>query len=255
MLNARGIRTGAGARFEVDKKFGPLRAYLHAYLDITAKVAFKPKQFGGSIALGGGVDLSIFGLGFSVSAAASLAAEAPEPFIVTGSVEACIRVLRKDRCAKFEFTWEFNDNIDTSEVGLINRSELGSAAQAVNIQTKETFPVNFVKASSNLIYRGGTNPSTWLPPDPSSPAWRGSFDDYIIPLDCFVDIDFMNGMNPNGNASTNRFGKNGGANYTRFVAPQKGKTPRVKHNFVAEDIFIYLCVESYISYLGGVRYL
>lgn len=239
MLNARGIRTGAGARFEVDKKFGPLRAYLHAYLDVAAKVAFKPKQFGGSIALGGGVDLSIFGLGFSVSAAASLAAEAPEPFIVTGSVEACIRVLRKDRCAKFEFTWDFNDNVDTSEVGLINRSELGSAAQAINIQTKETFPVNFVKESSNLVYRGGTNPSTWLPPDPSSPAWKGSFDDYIIPLDCFVDIDFMNGMNPNGNASTNKFGKNGGANFTRYVAPQKGKTPRVKHDFVAEDIFIY----------------
>ena len=239
MLSANGIRTGAGASFEVDKKFGPLRAYLYAYLDIAAKVAFKPKQFGGSIALGGGVDLSIFGLGFSVSAAASLAAEAPEPFIVTGSVEACIRVLRKDRCAKFEFTWDFNDNVDTSEIGVIIRSELGNAAQAVNIQTKETFAINFVKESSGLIYRGGSNPSSWLPPAPTSTSWNGSFDNHIIPLDCFIDIDFKNGMNPNGNASTERIGKNGGANHIKFAAPQKGKTPRVKHDFKTEEVFIY----------------
>lgn len=239
MLNAMGIRAGAGASFEVDKKFGPLRAYLYAYLDITAKVAFKPKQLGGSIAMGGGVELSIFGLGFGISVAASLAAEAPEPFVITGSLEVCIKVLKKDRCAKFEFTWEFNNNVDTSEIGLINRAEIGTAAQAVNIQTKETFAVNFVTESSGLIYRGTSDPSTWLPPAPTSSAWNGSFDNYIIPLDCFVDIDFKNGMNPNGNASTDRIGKNGGANFIRYVAPQQGKTPRVKHDFKVEDIFIY----------------
>lgn len=239
MLNAMGIRAGAGASFEVDKKFGPLRAYLYAYLDITAKVAFKPKQLGGSIAMGGGVELSIFGLGFGISVAASLAAEAPEPFVITGSLEVCIKVLKKNRCAKFEFTWEFNNNVDTSEIGLINRSEIGTAAQAVNIQTKETFAVNFVTDGSGLIYRGSSDPSSWLPPSPTSSAWNGSFDNYIIPLDCFIDIDFKNGMNPNGNASTNRIGKNGGANYTRYVAPQQGKTPRVKHDFKVEDIFIY----------------
>ncbi len=239
MLNAYGIRTGAGASFELDKKFGPLRAYLYAYLDIAAKVAFKPKQLGGSIALGGGVELSIFGLGFGVSVAASLAAEAPEPFVITGSLEVCIKVLKKDRCAKFEFVWEFNNNVDTSEIGLIDRTDPGAAAQAVNIQTKETFAINFVKDSSGLIYRGSNNPSSWAPPAPTSSAWNGSFDDYLIPLDCFIDIDFKNGMNPNGNASTDRIGKNGGANHIRYVAPQKGKTPRVKHDFKVEDIFIY----------------
>lgn len=239
MLNAMGIRAGAGASFEVDKKFGPLRAYLYAYLDITAKVAFKPKQLGGSIAMGGGVELSIFGLGFGFSVAASLAAEAPEPFVITGSLEVCIKVLKKERCAKFEFTWEFNNNVDTSEIGLINRAELGTAAQAVNIQTKESFAVNFVTDSSGLIYRGSSDPATWLPPAPTSSAWNGNFDNYIIPLDCFVDIDFKNGMNPNGNPSTDRIGKNGGANYTRYVAPQQGKTPRVKHDFKVEDIYIY----------------
>lgn len=239
MLNAQGIRTGAGASFELDKKFGPLRAYLYAYLDIAAKVAFKPKQFGGSIALGGGVELSIFGLGFSISVAASLAAEAPEPFLITGSFEVCVKVLKKERCAKFELTWDRNNNVDTSEVGVINRAEVGTAAQAVNIQTKETFAINFIPESSGIIYRGSSNPGTWTPPAPTSPLWNGSFDNHIIPLDCFIDIDFKNGMNPNGGASTDRIGKTGGANHIRYVAPQQGKTPRVKHDFQLEDVFIY----------------
>lgn len=242
MLNAYGIRAGAGASFDIEKKFGPLRAHLYAYLDIAGKVAFKPKQIGGSIQLGGGVELSIFGMGFSVSAAASLAAESPEPFLISGSVEACIRVLRKDRCAKFEFTWNFNDNVDTSEIGVIDKADIGGAAQALNIQTRETFTLNFVKESSGMVYRGTSNPgspSSWLPPAPGSSHWNASFEKHIIPLDCFIDIDFKNGLNPNGGASTDDYGKNGGANFIQFVPPQKGKTPRVKHSYLVEDIFIY----------------
>ncbi len=238
MLNAYGIRTGAGARFELEKKFGPLYVYLYAYLDIAAKVGFKPKQLGGSIALGGGVEISIFGLGFGISVGASLAAEAPEPFIITGGLEVCVKVLGKDRCANIELVWELNNNVDTSEIGLIDRDDPGGSAQAVNIQTKETFAVNFVKNSSGLLYHGSSNPAA-VPPPPSSSAWNGSFDDYIIPLDSFIDVDFKNGMNPNGNASTDRIGKNGGANHIRYIAPQKGKTPRVKHDFKVEDVFIY----------------
>lgn len=245
MLSAKGIRAGAGASFNLEKKFGPLYARLYAYLDIAGKIAFKPKQIGGSIQLGGGVELSIFGLGFGVSAAASLAAESPEPFIVTGGLKVCIKVLKKDRCAKFEFTWLKNETVDTTEIGVIDRTDIGGAAQAINIQTKNAFALNFVKESSGLVYRGASDPPSWLPPsanpsDPDYAHWNSSFDDHIIPLDCFIDIEFKNGLNPNGGSSTDNFGKNGGgANHIQYVAPQKGKTPRVKHSFQAEEIFIY----------------
>lgn len=239
MLSGKGIRAGAGASFNFEKKFGPLYARLFAYLDVAGKIAFKPKQIGGSIQLGGGVELAIFGFGFGFEVGASLAAESPEPFIVTGGLKVCVTVLKKERCAKFDFTWTKNESIDTSEVSVIDRADIGASAQALNIQTKAAFPLNFVKESSGLIYRGGTNPASWLPPAPGSGDWNGSFDDHIIPLDCFVDIDFKNGINPNGEASTDKFGKNGGANHIQFVPPQKGKTPRVQHNFQLEEIFIY----------------
>lgn len=239
MLSGKGIRAGAGASFDFHKKFGPLEARLYAYLDVAGKIAYKPKQIGGSIQLGGGVELSIFGFGFGLSVEASLAAESPEPFIVTGGLKACVVVLKKERCAKFEFTWTKNESIDTSEVGVIDRSDIGGSAQALNIQTKAAFPLNFVTESSGLIYRGATDPGAWLPPNPNSSDWNGSFNDYIIPLDSFIDIDFKNGLNPNGGTSTDKFGKSGGANHIQFVPPQKGKTPRVQHIFQVEDIYIY----------------
>ncbi len=230
MLSARGIRTGAGARFEINKKWGPLEAYLYAYLDIMAKVAFKPKQFGGSIQLGGGIDVSIFGLGFSITAAASLAAEAPEPFNITGSVEACFKVLGKEKCAKFEFIWDFNSTIDTAEIGLIDRTDPGASGSAINIQTKEAYELNTATVSTSTSYT--------LPPNPSS--WHHNFDDHLIPLDCFIDIEFKNGVNPYGGASTDKFGTiGGGAEHIKLAAPQKGKTPVAIHNFKAEEIFIY----------------
>lgn len=232
MLNAKGIRTGAGAKFEWGDKWGPLEAYLYAYLDIAAKVAFKPKQFGGSIQLGGGIDISIFGLSFGITAAAGLAAEAPEPFNVSGFVEACFKAFGKEWCAKFEFSWERNNNVDTSRIGVVNQGEQGiaSSCQAVNIQTNEIFQVNYVKSSGSGV----------VPPTPSHASWKGSFDDFVIPMDSFIDLDYTNGMNPFGNASTNKFGVlGGGAAYTRKVAPQKGKTPQVYHNFMVEDIVVY----------------
>lgn len=238
MLSAKGIRTGAGAKFEVKKKWGPLEAYLYAYLDIAAKVAFKPKQFGGSIQLGGGIEISIFGLGFGITAAAGLAAEAPEPFNITGFVKACIKAVGKEYCAKFEFSWEFEDYVDVSRIGVVNEGEEGirSASQAVNIQTKETFPINYISSPAN---------GTIVPPPPTSAEWKGSFDNFVIPLDCFIDIDFKNGLNPIGNPSTAKFGMmGGGANHVLKVAPQKGKAPQVYHNFKVDDVVVYAWIPT-----------
>ena len=240
MISANGIRAGAGAEFELEKKFGPLRAHLFAYLDIAGQISFKPKQMGGSIQLGGGVELSVFGFGLGVSVEASLAAESPEPKNVSGSIKACIKVLKKTYCAKFEFNDDPDNTIDTSEIGIILKEDIGGAAKAVNIQTKENFDLNYV-SNTGIIYHGdiATVPGDLIPPAPGAAGWKGSFDNHIIPLDCFIDLDFKNGVNPNGEASTDNFGKFGGAEFELFVPPQKGKTPRVKHSFKLEELKIY----------------
>jgi len=215
MLSSNGIRAGAGASYELKKKFGPLKAHLYAYLDTAGKLSFKPKQIGASIAIGGGVELSIFGFGFSLSAEASLAAEAPKPFIVSGQVKACVRVLRKKRCAKFSFTWTFDNTLDLSEIKLITENP-ADAAKAINIQTRESYD----------LYAGTSVPT---------PA---QLTNYYIPADSFIDLEFVKGVLPSAQVLGKYGGNTQGSEFIDFVAPQRGKSDRVRHEYEVESIKI-----------------
>lgn len=227
MISSSGISAGAGASMEVSKEFGPLSATLIGYLDVRARLGFKPAQLGGSIQMGSEISLSIFGLGVSVSTAASLAAEVPKPFIITGSLEACIRVLGEDRCAKFEFTWIRDTSLDLTELPMIDPQAVEEAAKAINIQTKEQFPLNSYTTQTVVL-------PTAIP-TPTSGSWSASFDDRVIPMDSFIDIEFKNGVKPTGNFG----GVTTAANYVEYVSPKKAKSDRVRHEFVADDITVY----------------
>ena len=216
MLSNSGIRAGAGASFEVNKKFGPLRAELGAYLDVAGRIQFKPKQMGGSIQLGGHVGLYIFKFGFSISVHASLAAEAPKPFIVTGSLEACIRVLRKDRCAKFNFTWTKDGALDFEPIEIIDTP---AAAKAMNMLTQETFNVR----TANALPGAGD---------------ISSLDNYVVPMDSYIDIEFLKGVLPASAIADLIGGNTQAVKYIDFSAPQKGKSPRVRHEYHLNSLAI-----------------
>lgn len=208
MLSNQGIRAGAGASYELKKKWGPLKAELWAYLHTAGRLSFKPVQIGGSIEIGGGLELSIFGFGFGLSASASLAAEAPKPFIVSGKLKACIKIFWKKYCAKFSFTWTFNNSLDFSEIPLLE-SNPADSVKAINIQTKEPFE----------IYGGTTLPT---------PAQLESF---YVPADSFIDIEFRKGLKPSTQVQS-KYELNGqGAKYIDYVAPQRGKSDRVRHEY------------------------
>lgn len=213
MLSSQGIRAGAGASYELNKRFGPLKAELSAYLDVAGKISFKPKQIGGSIAIGGAVGLSIFGFGFRISVAASLAAEAPKPFNITGSLKVCVRVLRKDRCAKFEFSWTFNNNLDLQEFLLFNPGP-SDHAKALNMQTEEGY----------AIYASTTAPSL------------AALEDYIIPADSYIDIEFVKGVRPSAQVVAQFGGNTMGAKYIDYIAPQRAKNDRVRHEYMLNSI-------------------
>ncbi|NVK64987.1 MAG: hypothetical protein HWE22_10390 [Flavobacteriales bacterium] len=217
MLSSNGISTGAGASFEVEKKFGPLRAELSAYLDVAGKISKRPKQKGASIQLGGSAGLYIFGFGFSIGAAASLAAESAKPFIVAGSVKVCVKVLRKDRCAEFSFTWTFTNDLDLSETPLL-KENLRDSAKAINMQTQESFE----------LWAG-----TSLPADPDNDLIGN-----IVPMDSFIDIEFLHGVLPSTNVLNNFGGNTMGSSYIDYVPPQRGKSDRVKHEYLLQDVKI-----------------
>jgi hypothetical protein len=191
MVSARGIRFGAGAGFDKTLRAGPMKIRLWAQLDVGARISFKPIQFGGFIALGGGVEIKIFGFGFGLSVQAGLAGEAPKPFIVTGRLEVCVRVLRKNRCAGIELTWEFKRDRDTTKAILINEGTGASqVAKAVNMLTGDSFPILSIPLGLN----------------PTLPVLNNmNLDSYVIPVDSFIDIEFSKGMK-SSNALGNKVG-------------------------------------------------
>jgi hypothetical protein len=213
MMSGAGIRAGAGASYQLSKKFGPLKAELRAYLDTAGRISFRPRQIGASIQLGGNVELSIFGFGFGLSAAASLAAEGTKPFTISGSLEVCVRVLRKNRCARFEFSWIFNQALDLSETRLLKENPKDSA-KALNIHTQEPYE----------LWTGGSLPAP------------GDLANFVIPLDSFVDVEFAKGVKPSATVLGAFGGNTMGSDYVEYVAPQRGKSDRVRHEYTLDAV-------------------
>jgi hypothetical protein len=232
MLSSNGMRVGAGASWSLDKKFGPIKIELGAYLDIAGRISRKPKQVGGSIQLGGNVGLYIFKFGFSLSVSAALAAESAKPRIVTGMFEVCVKVLKKEKCVDVELTWNHDNSLDLSEVTLIDPVTLKDSGKSKHMLTDDA--VNLFATFHN----GGASGGYGDIPEPSS--WSGGVDKYIIPIDSMLDLEFKKGMDVNGSgAGLDKFGgANGGADNKEFVAPQRGKSDRVRHEYVLNSIEI-----------------
>lgn len=231
MLSARGIRAGAGVTWDFRKGFGPVQVDAHAYLDTQGRISFKPKQIGAAILLGGSAAVKVFKfkLGFSISA--GLAAEAPKPFIVTGSVDVEVDLPKpfKKHGGTFtlDFTWTFDASLDTLPVAVFNQDDLGEAARAVNLATRERFALN--------VPAGGAFGSA-LPP-PLHAGWSGDWNDFVVPLDCSVDIEFKKPIAPGPGVTNIGITGTGYAN-TELVPPQPGKSPQVRHEYGVEEVKI-----------------
>jgi len=217
-LYSGGIDAGAGISFYKKAKAGPLSAELSAYIDVFGKINFVPVQIGAGLNLGGSVSLKIWKFGLTLSAAASIAAEIPKPFVVSGSVKACIRVLKKDRCITFAFTWILDDTINTEEILL---HQIGSGATAVNVMSNETFPLYY-----------STNSSGAIPSSSNIPA------SIIIPVDSKLEIEFLK---PVDTINTVHFGAETTASpkNTEQVPKKPGKLKPAEHTFIVEEVSIF----------------
>lgn len=232
MLSASGIKAGAGASWEFNKGFGPVKIELRAYLDAQGRISFKPKQIGGAVHIGGSVAVKVFKFKLGLSAAASLAAESPHPFIVTGSVEVCIDLPKPFKkfggCFTLDFTWTFDPNVPKDPNPIFNEAGISEAGKSVNVVTRERFELNVPSTSLAL-----TNPT---PPPPSS-GWAHPFDDHVMPLDSSIDIEFKKPIAPG--AATTNIGITGmGYNNIDVIPPQKGKSAKVYHAYTVDEVKI-----------------
>ena len=225
MLSADGIVTGAGASWDFSKKYGPAEVSLGAYLDTGGEISFKPIQVGAFISLGGYayVGLFKFKLGFTVSA--TLAAEAPRPFIVTGSFTLVVDIPKpfKDLEIGVDLSWTFESARNTDEIEFLDTSDVENRApvQALNFVTGESFVVRYLGSAASV---------------PAPDDWA----DYVIPIDSYVDIEFSKYVKPDASGVT--MGRYGGVvgspSYTELIPPRKGKSTQVKHEFHVRNVFI-----------------
>jgi hypothetical protein len=233
MLSGSGIKAGAGVTWDFDKGFGPVHIGAHAYLDTRGHISFKPKQIGAAILLGGSASIRVFKFKIGLSVSAGLAAEAPEPFIVTGAVDVQLDLPKPFKklggTFTLDFTWTFNSNLNTQPVLLFNEADVSEAAKSVNLATRERFDLNVLPGGSSYS-------ASALPPPPSS-GWKGNFDDFVIPLDCSVDIEFKKPIAPAPGVTNIGITGMGYVN-TELVPPQRGKSPQVQHRYVVEEVKI-----------------
>lgn len=228
MLSSSGIKAGAGVNWEFNKKYGPVKVELGAYLDIAGRLSFKPLQVGGSISMGGYARLRVFGFKFGFEVSASLAAEAPKPFIVSGKFTLRIGLPWPfdDIKVNVELTWTFNNELNLDEEFLLDISNMDAKApiSAVNMLTKETFALNYTSRSGVATI-----------PAPTSASWNASFDSAYVPLDSRIDIEFAKAVKPGG---TRLAFETQGYTFHEMIPPQKGKSEQVKHEYIIEEVNI-----------------
>lgn len=242
MLSSAGIRAGAGVNIVFKKSFLGASAELTAFMDTNGRLSFRPKQIGGAIQLGGTVSFKFCGIGFSVWGGATLAAEAPHPKIITGEFEICVKVLKKTKCAHFQFTWTDDTSLDGSRNPVLGDVPYGSpnlnladakkSVKANHIVSGEAFNLNVVEFTGTI-----PTPTTVVNGEPF--IGDVTSDKYTLPLDSFIDIEFKKGMNVSSGTNVDKIGGiSSPAEFVEFVPPQRGASDRVRHEYYLDTVEI-----------------
>lgn len=231
MFSASGIEAGAKVSYEFKKDYVKVvKAHVKAYLEVGGWVSFARPQIAGFIAIGGSVDVSLFGIGVYLSLATSLSVEVPKPYYIRGSVEleVSVTILKKSISKRFnvEFNWTRDTTVDTSQISLdtqyldpVNQIAIpqkATNAKAVNIHSQEAF---------DLFYFGNTmsnvNPSL--------------LDNFVIPLDSYIDIEFIKNLIPNNVSDVIGGVAAAPINYEDLIPPQSS-IHQVTHRYKIEKI-------------------
>lgn len=242
MLSSQGVKAGAGAKFDFQRKFGPAKVGIGANLDLSGFLSFKPVQIGGRIEFGGYAYLKVFCVKLGLSVRVYLAVEAPHPFNISGGLEVKVHVIFKTIKVKIDISWHIDSHNNLQDpiavLELPDASKGYLPAVATNILSNETFQLNYV-----------TQENLDTIPAPGSGLWAFNFNDPVqapqvtIPLDSFVDINLLKPVIPQDNFIDPLRIKPpissflGGAynqlpdGYTEMLPPQKGVGDQAKHQY------------------------
>jgi hypothetical protein len=106
MLDAGSLKTGMWIGYDFNKKYGPLKVALQAWIEGKLSVGFEPLQAKGSVTLYGNAELSAFGIGVGVSVEANVAVEVPKPLKVEADLKVTLKTPLGNPSAKISLLWE-----------------------------------------------------------------------------------------------------------------------------------------------------
>ncbi len=219
-LSARGVALGAGASFNLDKRFGPIRFRLYAYLDMGVRISTEPVQAGGHVLIAGGLEIGIWKFRFGFGVGAYLGAEAPRPFIIEGYIEVKIKIpfKRKKKGIRVSLRWVFDRRRQLEPFQILEPS---NAVKALNMTTLEEFPIAYLGSALEE-------------------SWFDLLEETIIPQDSFVDIQFNYSLKPKGkdpvlSRMTGRFVP---TDNVVKISPRRGHSDQVQHRFHLDKVEI-----------------
>ncbi|MAN28803.1 MULTISPECIES: hypothetical protein [Mesonia] len=236
MLSAKGISTGARADFKLEKRFGPAKVKVSAYVEIGGDISFERSQIGGYVAAGGEIKVDIWIVKLTIGLDALLSVEAAKPFLIYAElkIRACVKIVFAKVCKSFtvKLKWELNSYVDRTPIPPLPYQSSGNQknrtkelVKGVHMLTNETFDVQFLDVK--------TNNATWQP--------NASSINEIIPLDTYIDIKTIKGLIPNIPSSKIGGYTSGANNYTDIIPPEKVvrggmELRQVKHKYSIEEI-------------------
>lgn len=258
MLSASGMEAGARGEFNFDRDYGVIKVRAHAFIEIGGRVSFERPQMGAYLMAGVQAEVKVLFVTMGLEVGILFGVEAPKPFLIYGkfyfSIKVGIKIFGK-RITLFKFSgnlevvWNINKNIDRDAINPMNpiipvitpansnalpasvSAMLQELVQGVNMLTNETFALGYLDAK------------------PSESILPSKIQEYVIPLDTYIDIKTQKGLLP-GNAQdpNNSVRKligginNAPANYVDLIPPVstiRGRSIRqVKHQYTIEHLEI-----------------
>lgn len=233
MLSASGISMGAGVTWDFEKSYagGAVYASVHAYIKLGGHISFERPQIGGFAMLGGYVNARLLWFGFHIGITATLVVEVPDPRYIYGAIGLCIGVTigfwkfrkRIEKCFTVEFLWGKRSK------NLAPVSPLPEPPKAG--ETKAFSPVGGVNMLS-----GETFPIGWFPTQ--LPGSDAAFEDFIVPLDTWIDIEFLKGVQPSADIQGRIASLSGTAPGNFEAIPPIGVPDQVTHEYSIETLEI-----------------
>lgn len=227
MLSGKGIKAGARGEFRFDRKFGPVKIFVLAYLELGGRISFQKPQMGAYIEAGLAVEINVKIFRLYAAVSILLAVESPTPFLIYGAFTIEFRIklfiFKFKFKAKVELKWEFNNYVDRAPINPF--TEIGvqedGLVKGVSMLTNETF--DLVSLPPNAIHVNLINK--------------------VVPLDTYIDIKTTKGLLPNSEISKIIGGYSNPAGlYTDLIPPEKVmkglELRQVKHQYSIESIEI-----------------